>query len=99
VLGISPRQYTAMVEQLCESAVEVGREVIEAAQNESAWRDVAKHMVHAWNEGMETLRSPKAAPHFRGLDAAIEEAGSSEPRKPERSREVVGRSELLANKY
>ena len=87
-----------MVEQLCESAVAVGREVIEAAKNEPAWRDVAKHMVHAWNEGMETLRSPKAAPHFRGLDTAIEVAGFSGPHKPERSREVIGRSKLLAKK-
>jgi serine/threonine-protein kinase HipA len=87
-----------MVEQLCESAVEVGSEVIEAAKNEPAWRDVAKHMVHAWNEGMATLRSPKAAAHFRGLDTAIEEAGFSGPRKAERSREVIGRSELLAKR-
>mgnify|MGYP007009155706 CR=1 FL=1 len=98
VLGISPRQYGLMVEQLCQSAVEVGREVIEAAKNEPAWREVAKHMVHAWNEGMETLRSPKAAPHLRGLDSAIEKAGFSGPRKPEHSREVIGRSELLAKK-
>ena len=56
-------------------------------------------MVYAWNEGMETLRSPKAAPHLRGLDTAIEEAGFSGPRKPERSREVIGRSELLATKH
>jgi serine/threonine-protein kinase HipA len=62
VLGIAPRQYAAMVEQLCESAVEVGNEVIEASRNESAWRDVAKHMVHAWNDGMETLRSSESCP-------------------------------------
>ncbi|MCQ9393000.1 type II toxin-antitoxin system HipA family toxin [Pseudomonas viridiflava] len=98
VLGISPRQYAAMVEQLCESAVAVGKEVIEASKNEPAWRDVAKHMVHAWNEGMETLRSSKAAPHFRGLDTFIEEAGLSGPSKLERSRDVIGRSELLAKK-
>lgn len=99
VLGIPPSRYAAMVEQLCESAVEVGREVIEASKNEPAWRDVAKAMMHAWNEGMETLRSAKAAPHLRGLNAAIEEAGFSGPRKPESSREVVGRSELLAKKH
>jgi serine/threonine-protein kinase HipA len=70
-----------------------GKEVIEAAKNEPAWRDVAKHMVHAWNEGMETLRSPRAAPHLRGLDTAITEAGFSGPRAPERNREQIGRSE------
>lgn len=98
VLGISPRQYASMVEQLCESAVAVGQEVIEAAKNEPAWRDIAKHMVHAWNQGMETLRSPKAAPHFRGLDSAITEAGFSGPRAAESSRVQIGRSELLAPK-
>ncbi|MDZ3990957.1 type II toxin-antitoxin system HipA family toxin [Pseudomonas sp. Teo4] len=98
VLNIPPRQYAEMVEQLCESAVEVGKEVIEASKNEQAWREVAKSMVHAWNVGMETLRSPKAAPHFRGLDAAIAQAGFSGPRKPERSAEVIGRSELLGKR-
>lgn len=96
VLGIPPRQYTAMVEQLCESAVEVGKELIEAAKNEPAWRDVAKHMVHAWNQGMETLRSSKAAPHLRGLDSAISDAGFSGPRGAESGRVQIGRTELLA---
>lgn len=98
VLGIPPRQYAGMVEQLCESAVAVGKEVIEAAKHEPVWREVAKQMVHAWNQGMETLRSPKAAPHFRGLDSAIAEAGFSAPHQPERRRERIGRSELLAKK-
>lgn len=97
-LGIPPKQYHAMVERLCESAVAVGKEVIEAARNEPAWRDVAKGMVHAWNEGMETLRSPRSAPHFRGLDAAIDEAGFSGPRSADRNREQIGRSELMASR-
>lgn len=95
-LGIGPRQYAAMVEQLCESAVITGREVIEAAKNEPAWRDIAKQMVHAWNDGMQTLRSAKAAPHLRKLDAAIHEAGFSGPMTPEDNRVQFGRSELLA---
>lgn len=95
-LGIAPSQYAQMVERLCESAVEVGREVIEAARNEPRWHAVAKHMVHAWNEGMMTLRSSKNEIAFRGLDEAIAHAGFSEPEKPESSREVIGRSELLA---
>jgi hypothetical protein len=35
-LGIAPRDYATMVERLCESAVEVGRELIDAARNEAA---------------------------------------------------------------
>lgn len=95
-LGISPRRYAQMVEQLCESAVEVGREVIEASKNEPQWRNIAKQMVHAWNDGMNTLRSPRGGAQFPGLKAAIEAAGFSDPEPSESPRKEVGRSELLA---
>ncbi|MGB3288547.1 MAG: type II toxin-antitoxin system HipA family toxin [Burkholderiaceae bacterium] len=98
-LGIAPKQYAEMAERLCESAVEVGKEVIEAAKNEPRWHTVAKHMVHAWNEGMGSLRSPKGLVAFRGLDEAIAQAGFSEPDKVERGREVIGRSELLGRPH
>ena len=95
-LGIAPRQYAAMVEQLCDSAVVVGHEVIEAARNESRWRDIAKHMVHAWNDGMVALRDPRMSVGVRGLSDAIEAAGFSDPALPRPRGEVIGRSELLA---
>jgi serine/threonine-protein kinase HipA len=95
-LGIAPKQYAQMVERLCESAVEVGQEVIEAARNEPRWHTVAKHMVHAWNDGMASLRNPKSALAFRGLDEAIAQAGFSDPEKAETGGEVIGRSELLS---
>lgn len=95
-LGIAPRDYADMVERLCESAVEVGAEVIEAARNEPRWRSVAKQMVHAWNEGMVSLRDPKKSVELRGLDAAIAKAGFSDPESPEQTHVTIGRSELLA---
>ncbi len=95
-LGIAPRNYADMVERLCESAVEVGAEVIAAAKNELHWRPVAKQMVHAWNEGMASLRDPKKYVAFRGLDGAIAAAGFSEPESPEQTHVTIGRSELLA---
>lgn len=94
-LGIAPKQYVEMVERLCESAVEVGREVIEAARNEPRWHTVAKQMVHAWNDGMAMLRSPNRSDGFRGLDDAIAQAGFSAPEKPQGGHEAIGRSELL----
>lgn len=97
-LGIAPKQYTEMVERLCESAVEVGREVIEAAKNERRWESVAKQMVHAWNDGMASLRSPKLMVEFRGLSEAIEQAGFSTLERPQIEREVIGRSELLGKR-
>ncbi len=97
-LGIAPKQYAEMVGRLCESAVEVGREVIEAARNEPRWHTVAKQMVYAWNEGMGSLRVAKGSVAFKGLDEAMERAGFSEPEKAESGREVIGRSELLGRR-
>jgi len=97
-LGISPKKYAQMVDRLCESAVEIGEEVIAASKNEPRWRTLAKHMVHAWNEGMATIRSPKRLHEFRGLDEAISHAGFSELDTPETARTVVGRSELLGKR-
>ena len=97
-LGIAPKAYAEMVERLCESAVEVGQEVIEAAKNESRWSPVAKQMVHAWNEGMASVRDPKKSPTLRGLSAAIEAAGFSDPEPPEPQRVTIGRSERLATR-
>ena len=95
-LGLSPRRYAEMVECLFESAVAVGAEVIEAAKNEPRWHTVAKHMVHAWNEGMASLRDPKRSVAFKGLDAVIAAAGFSDPEPAEQTRVTIGRSELLA---
>ena len=97
-LGIPPRDYAEMVERLCESAVEVGREIIEASKNEPRWREVATQMLHAWNEGMTSLRGPKKVPGFGALDADIEAAGLPPPRPPETQRETLGHSELLAKR-
>jgi serine/threonine-protein kinase HipA len=94
-LGIAPRDYAAMVERLCDSAVEVGRELVEAAKKENRWRSVAKQMTQVWNEGMASLRSVKSEKRFKGLTAAISAAGFSDPIPPE-SPPAVGRSELLA---
>ncbi|WP_233233464.1 type II toxin-antitoxin system HipA family toxin [Bordetella sp. LUAb4] len=97
-LEIPPKQYAEMVERLCESAVEVGREVIEAAKNDTRWHDIAKHMVHAWNDGMASLRTQKGVAGVKGLDEAIAQAGFSEPEKAESGRDVIGRSELLGRR-
>ncbi len=95
-LGISPRYYAEMVERLCESAVEVGKEVIQASKNEPRWRPVAKQMVHAWNEGMASVRDSKMTVSLRGLGPAIAAAGFSDPEPPEPTHVTIGRSELLA---
>lgn len=99
-LGIAPREYASMVEQICESAVEVGQELLEAARNEKRWHGVAKQMLYAWNEGMTVLHdSGKGGACFSAgsrLTASIEAAGFSAPDVPEPTGTTIGRSELLA---
>jgi serine/threonine-protein kinase HipA len=97
-MGIAPRQYAQMIEALCDSAVAVGHELIEAARNEPQWHNVAKHMLHAWDDGMASLRSPKKSLQFKGLKPAIEAAGFSAPEPAERARKVIGHSPLLGKR-
>jgi serine/threonine-protein kinase HipA len=86
-----------MVERLCESAIEVGQEVIRAAKNEPRWREVAAGMVHAWNEGMASIRSVRSESSLKGLSAYIKAAGFSNPPKPEAPMKI-GHSDLLARR-
>lgn len=97
-LGIPPRQYREMVDTLCDSAVDTGKDVVEAAKNDTRWHWIAKQMLHAWNEGMASLRSPKPQVALRALTPVIEAAGFSDADKADNGREVIGRSELLGER-
>lgn len=94
-LGINPREYGQMVERLCESALEVGRELAEAARNETRWQDIARRMLHAWDEGISALSGSKKAGKPLSLKSETEAAGFSEPEPPEPPT-VIGKSELLS---
>lgn len=95
-LGITARDYADMVERLCESATSVGHEVIAAARNETRWHTTAKQMLHAWSEGIESLRNPKKSASKSDLGTAVAMAGFSDAAPAESSKEPIGRSELLA---
>ena len=98
-LGIPPKTYLAMVEALCDSAVAVGKEIVEVSRNEPRWHWVAKQMLHAWNEGMATLRSNKPQASLKSLTPVIDAAGFSDADKADNTRTVIGRSELLGNPH
>jgi serine/threonine-protein kinase HipA len=93
-LNIPAAEYERMVEALCDAAVDTGKEVIAAAKKRPEWRSVAKNMVHAWNDGVEAMRSRKPGVKRRGLAAAIKAANFSAADKPPRE-EKLGRSPLL----
>lgn len=96
-LGIAPKRYREMVEALCDSAVSTGKDLAAAAKNETRWHWIARQMLHAWNEGMASLRSAKPQVALKALTPVIEAAGFSDADKAEAARDVIGRSELMAN--
>ncbi len=93
-LGISSRKYSQMLEELCESAVEVGRELTNVARSENRWRRVIKNMLHAWNRGIQDVRNPNSTV---SLAAVIEAAGFSDYDKPAPAPRT-GESPLLAKR-
>ena len=82
---------------VCESAVETGKEIIAAAKQNHAWHTLAKQMLHAWNEGMSSLRSTRSHKSMKQLTPHIEAAGFSDTEPPEPIA-VTGRSEGLASR-
>ena len=57
-LGISARRYAQMLEELCDSAIDVGRELTKLAASEKRWRSIIKNMLHAWDRGIRDVRNP-----------------------------------------
>lgn len=78
-LGISSRQYSQMLEQLCDSAVEVGRELAKLASNEKRWRSIIKNMLYAWDRGIQDIHNPNSTV---SLAPVIKQAGFSDHDKP-----------------
>lgn len=95
-LGIAPPVFARMLEALCDAATDTGREMIRTARNEPRWHGVAKQMLHAWNEGMQSLNRQNLISLPPALGEEMRAAGFSDPEPPERSRRVIGQSELLA---
>lgn len=93
-LGISSRRYSHMLEELCESAVEVARELARLASAETRWRGIIKNMLHAWNRGMQDARAPNSSV---SLAPVIKKAGFSDYEKPAPAPRS-GESPLLAKR-
>ena len=93
-LGISSRRYSHMLEELCESAVEVARELAKLANTETRWRSIIKNMLHAWNRGMQDVRAPNSSV---SLAPVIKKAGFSDYEKPAPAPRS-GESPLLAKR-
>ena len=78
-LRISSRQYSQMVEELCDSAVEVGRELAKLASSEKRWHSIIKNMLLAWDRGIKDVRNSDSTV---SLAPVIKRAGFSDYDKP-----------------
>ena len=93
-LGISSRRYSLMLEELCDSAVEIARELAKLASVETRWHSIIKNMLHAWDRGMQDVRNPNSTV---SLAPVIKEAGFSDYDKPAPAPRA-GESPLLAKR-
>lgn len=93
-LNIAPRHYQEMVQQLCDAATDTGHVLLAEARQHPEWKDTIRHMLHAWNDGMESLRSAKPRPDLRPLDAALANEGMQDRDRPAKAT-VIGKSELI----
>jgi serine/threonine-protein kinase HipA len=93
-LGIASRRYSRMIDELCDSTVEIARELAKLARTETRWRDIIKNMLHAWNRGMHDVRNSNSTV---SLAAVMKKAGFSDYQKPPPAQRT-GESPLLAKR-
>jgi serine/threonine-protein kinase HipA len=84
------------IEALCEAMVEVAPRVAQASRDYPAFKDIGPRMLHAWNDGMNSLRLRRtwSLPNLAACIEAEGFAGIAKPKSP--PKEKLGRSQLLA---
>lgn len=96
--GVMPADTRERVERISEAVVAVTPELIRTAKEHASFSEIGKRMVHAWNDGLNSLRLQRTW-ILPSLDAPIAEARFSDPRPmaPE-PRQKLGRSPLLGSR-
>lgn len=94
--GLKPSEVKERVERICDAMVDVAGQVIEAAKAYPTFDEVGPRMLHAWNDGMNSLRLQKTW-SLPSLQPQIDAAGYADtPRPKAPAPKKIGRSELLA---
>lgn len=96
--NVMPAQTRERVERICEAIVKVTPQVVEAAQRYPSFQETGKRMLHAWNDGMNSLRLQKTW-SLPTLDEPIAAAGFLDPMPAKADQpEKIGRSPLLGRR-
>ena len=92
--GLKPSEVHQRVERVCEAIVEVSPDVVRASRNYKTFATTGPRMLHAWNEGMNSLRLTKNW-SIPSLDGLLQAEGFSQvvpPKAPPRTK--IGKSSL-----
>ncbi|HEY4069154.1 MAG TPA: type II toxin-antitoxin system HipA family toxin [Burkholderiaceae bacterium] len=94
--GLMPAETRRRVERICEAVVSVTPALIESTKTRDGFHETGKRMVHAWNDGLNSLRLQKTW-SLPSLNEPIAQACFSDlaPMTPA-PRERIGRSALMA---
>lgn len=96
--NVMPAQTRERVERICEAIVQVTPQVITASEQYPAFYETGKRMLHAWNDGMNSLRLQKTW-SLPSLDEPIAAAKFSDPQPVKATEaEKIGRSPLLGQR-
>ena len=96
--GLKPAEIRMRIEKICEAMVDVSTQVIQDSQTYSSFKDIGPRMLHAWNDGMNSLRLQHKW-SLPTLGEKIQAASCQDVPKPRAARpKKVGRSPLLAER-
>lgn len=89
VFGIAPREQASLVEQISDAVSDTGRLVREAMEEHEGFREMGKHMLNTWAQGIRDLRDKRAYAlgDWKPDDAF---AGFSDPQKLKAKHRVLG---------
>jgi serine/threonine-protein kinase HipA len=95
--GIPPREQAHIVDGIGTAMAEVGPQIREAMTEHRGFAEIGKHMMIAWQEGIDGLRNKRTyALSATSLGEAF--AGLSDPKPVKKSRQVIGRSDLMGKR-
>jgi serine/threonine-protein kinase HipA len=95
--GIPLREQIPLIESICEAITDTAPNVREAIDQHPEFRDLGKHMLLAWGEGIQALRDK----HHYSLSPPPNEnllGGISDPPKLANPKTIVGQSEGLGTR-
>lgn len=89
--GISPQEQSVLVEQISDAVSGTAPLVREAMKEHAGFREIGKHLLKAWFEGVSSLRN-KRTYALGGWNPGKAFQGFSEPPKLKSRRHIVGKS-------